>query len=277
MNKDWLIQKEDVFIHYHQCIGCGEFGNIYIATWKKTKVVAKVFSKMNDEKRELMQREIQIMTKLHHPNIIQMYGYMMDPLTIIMEYIEGLNLSENRIFSRFIFFDRFRKKVHICQQISHGLLYLHQRKPSFIIHRDLKPSNILISHQQKVKIIDFGISKLLYELNETPYFTQNVGTYIYMAPEIYQSNHYTYKVDIYSMGIIMYEIFEECRFYIEGISNLQEFKKKIEEQERASWKKYGPWFYKTPSKIRRLVETCWKTDPNDRPTTMELVNALDSI
>jgi len=276
MNPEWRIDKEDVEIDYSQTMGSGEYGNVYRAKWKKANVVVKVFHSLSNENRDWIIQEIQIMTKLHHPNIIQMYGYMKKPLTIVMEYIEGMNLSEFMKETRWI---HIRTKKNVCRQIAHGLLYLHQRKPMYIIHRDLKPSNILITKQHKIKIIDFGISKLVKndsstEMNE-PLFTNNVGTYLYMAPEIYHSSSYTSKVDIYSFGIIMYELYEERRFYIENVRTIQEYKQQIASNVRASWTKYGNWFYKTPYSIRKLVERCWSLFPEDRPTTLELVTYLD--
>lgn len=288
MNQEWLINKDDLEIYYDKCIGSGQYGSIYLAKWRKTIVAAKLFHKISDDKLYLIKREIQIMTKLHHPNIIQLFGYVTNPFIIIMEYIDGKNLStyiEEKKLS-------FYKKINIIKQITSGLIYLHKRNPTYIIHRDLKPSNILVTNKYKVKIIDFGISKLLANNNNDIILsnqnlknlesfvsvqnTNNVGTIRYMAPEVYNSTTYNYKIDIYSLGIIIYELFEEKRFDL-NTSIENEFKINILKNMKPKWSNYFIYFYKTPYKLRNIIERCWSIEPNDRPSSIELLNYLESM
>lgn len=288
MNQEWLINKDDLEIYYDKILGRGEYGSIYLAKWRKTIVAAKLFHKIQDDKIYLIQREIQIMTKLHHPNIIQLFGYVANPFIIIMEYIDGKNLNTYIEDKKLAFYN----KINIIKQITAGLIYLHQRKPTYIIHRDLKPSNILITNKYKVKIIDFGISKLLANNNNdiiasnqnlnnleninSVQYTNNVGTIRYMAPEIYNATTYNYKIDIYSLGIIMYELFEEKRFEL-NTSIENEFKTNILKNIKPKWTNYFIFFYKTPKKIRNIIEKCWSIEPNNRPSSIELLNYLEEL
>jgi len=101
------------------------------------------------------------------------------------------------------------QKIQIILEILKGIDFLHSKN---IIHLDLKSENILLDENLKVKICDFGISKIK-QTNETQSFTLNTkGTLFYMAPESFDGN-YSYYSDIYSLGIILYEILYECEPY----------------------------------------------------------------
>jgi len=92
---------------------------------------------------------------------------------------------------------------------------IHKNK---IIHRDLTPDNIFIGKNNKIKIGDFGISK---KLNTNNNYTKNIGKIEYMAPEIINGPEYNYKVDIYSLGCIIYELFNLNKYYIDKQSNVE--------------------------------------------------------
>ena len=100
--------------------------------------------------------------------------------------------------------------VNIIFQICFGLKEIHEHN---IIHRDLKPENIFINKENEIKIGDFGISRQLYStMNAT---TNNIGTMKYMAPEIITQKKYDNKVDIYSLGCIIYELFTLNEYYMD--------------------------------------------------------------
>ena len=106
-------------------------------------------------------REFDIMTKLHHPNIVQFLGYINDPFIIVMEYIPKLDLMSNiRSLTK-------KEKISITKDILRGLAYIHNRKPHNLIHRDIKPTNILLTNSKVAKISDFGLSKF-YTMKMVP-------------------------------------------------------------------------------------------------------------
>lgn len=204
---DWEIAPWELFIFEDKLLGEGASSKVYLAKWRETFVVAKVidpeFAKIN---KPFVLREIAIMSKLHHPNIVQFLGFIDDPLIIVLEYIVNGTISSNmRNFNK-------KQKLSIMKDILRGLAYLHNRRPLSLIHRDIKPSNILITSSKMAKIADFGLSKF-YNNSDYNDFSNNVfscvGTRRYMAPEIYNhASPYNHKVDIYSAGILFYELLE---------------------------------------------------------------------
>ena len=91
---DWEIPPWELFIFENNVLGEGSFGKVYLAKWRETFVVAKIINQELYENKEFILREIDIMSKLHHPNIVQFLGYINDPFIIIMEYIPNGNLLE---------------------------------------------------------------------------------------------------------------------------------------------------------------------------------------
>lgn len=216
-NDDWEINLSEINIFYDKLIGEGSFSKVYLAEWKKTIVAVKVFNEDNVDKTYLFDREFDTMTRAHHPNIIQLLGYIEDPFMIVMEYLpkkDLLLIINNSLTS-------LDKKIDISINILRGINYLHSRKPDYIIHRDIKPQNIIFTVSGKPKIADFGLSRLLKNkfiisnkkrLPKNNDLSEYVGSNRYMAPEIRFGKIYNHKIDIWSLGIIFYELFENTRY-----------------------------------------------------------------
>ena len=237
---DWEIPPWELFIFKDRHLGSGSFSDVYLAKWRETFVVAKVMNNMSVQmKAELITREIETMTKMHHPNIVQFLGYIENPFIIILEYMPKGDLVK--------FIPKLYKseKIKLAKDILRGLIYLHNRKPYPLIHRDIKTSNILLTGAKTAKIADFGLSKF-YTIDknlssdnltslESNYskseLTNEVGTERYMAPEILNQKSYNYKADIYSCGIVLYELFEN-KFY---------------------YPQYGFSWSKCPKKIKQII------------------------
>ena len=216
-NDDWEINLSEINIFYDKLIGEGSFSKVYLAEWKKTIVAVKIFIEDNVDKSYLFDREFDTMTRAHHPNIIQLLGYIEDPFMIVMEYLpkkDLLSIINNSLTS-------LDKKIDISINILRGINYLHTRKPDYIIHRDIKPQNIIFTVSGKPKIADFGLSRLLKNkfiisnkkrLPKNNDLSEYVGSNRYMAPEIRFGKIYNHKIDIWSLGIIFYELFENTRY-----------------------------------------------------------------
>ena len=216
-NDDWEINLSEINIFYDKLIGEGSFSKVYLAEWKKTIVAVKIFIEDNVDKSYLFDREFDTMTRAHHPNIIQLLGYIEDPFMIVMEYLPKKDLL-SIINSSLTSLD---KKIDISINILRGINYLHTRKPDYIIHRDIKPQNIIFNVSGKPKIADFGLSRLLKNkfiisnkkrLPKNNDLSEYVGSNRYMAPEIRFGKIYNHKIDIWSLGIIFYELFENTRY-----------------------------------------------------------------
>jgi serine/threonine protein kinase len=255
-NDDWQIDISEIKIFYDKLIGEGSFSKVYLAEWKKTTVVVKVFNlQTNVDKTYLFDREFDTMTRSHHPNIIQLLGYIEDPFIIVMEYLPNKDLL-SIINSKFTSLD---KKLDISIDILKGINYLHSRKPDYIIHRDLKPQNIIFTKSFEPKITDFGLSRLLKNkciianyhkmIKKNEDLSQNVGSYRYMAPEIRSNKNYNYKIDIWSLGIMFYELFENTRY-----------------QNYFLWKK-------TPKNIKNIIiNFMLKSNPDERLDSDKLID-----
>jgi len=259
---DWEIPPWELFIFKDRLLGSGSFSDVYLAKWRETFVVAKVMNQVCVEyKKDLILRDIETMTKLHHPNIVQFLGYIDDPFILVIEYIPRGDLMN--LISKFY----NSTKINIAKDILRGLIYMHNRKPYPLVHRDIKTSNILLTESKGAKIADFGLAKF-YNINknissdnlvslESNYdkseLTNEVGTERYMAPEIGTVNGYNYKVDIYSCGIVFYELFESKRYYPD---------------EGFKW-------YSCPKKIRNVIENhMTRLNPEHRSEASDIIKML---
>ena len=191
------------YYHNFEKIGKGSFSTVYKGYNRETlEIVAIKQIDIDSNNKKLVNRlniEIEIMKKLNHKNIIKLIDVYNDSdgcVYIIMEYCSNNNLT------KFIK-NRAMKEKHvlrIMKQIFAGLKYLISNN---IAHRDLKPQNILLDENLNVKISDFGFAKIFKENN----LTQSLcGSPLYMAPEIMKYKKYTIKADLWSLGIILFEL-----------------------------------------------------------------------
>lgn len=150
---------------------------------------------------ERFKREAKNQAKLSHPNIVTVYGFIEygDLLGIAMEYVEGESLEKViQRQGRFNLYD----VIYILKQALLGLGYAHSKG---FVHRDIKPSNIILNKEGITKIMDFGISKSLFDKNMTKTGSK-IGTVYYMSPEQIKGDDVTNRSDIYSLGCTTYEM-----------------------------------------------------------------------
>ena len=197
--KDFDIIKE---------LGSGSFGRVFLARHKQTKVQYAIkaidkTNKTNEEEQPYFRREIEVMYKIHHPNIVQLFGHFEDNnyCYFIMEYISKGNVY-NLLTS-----DKKRKLSHqvvasIIKDITYAVYFLHNMNPP-IIHRDIKPENILINDGLIAKLTDYGWSNYIFEEKER---RKVCGTPLYFAPEIIKEQAQDGKVDIWCIGVLLFEL-----------------------------------------------------------------------
>lgn len=199
-------QKIDGRYQIIRTIGEGGMANVYLAydTILEREVAVKVLrgDLANDEKFvKRFQREAKAASSLNHPNIVEMYDVGEDDgnYFIVMEYVNGKTLK-NLIKRRGAL--SLSETIDIMLQLTSGIAVAHD---SYIIHRDLKPQNVMILEDGRVKITDFGIAVALNSMELTQ--TNSVmGSVHYLPPEQANGNGATVKSDIYSLGILMYEL-----------------------------------------------------------------------
>ena len=157
----------------------------------------------------------------------------------------------------------FRKKIGL--DIAKGVYYLHNHKPP-ILHRDLKSLNVLLDGAMTAKLADFGWTRVISKV-----MTSKIGTYQWMAPEVINGQKYTEKADVFSFGIILWEIATRKPPYygIDGtevskrVAN-ENFRPKISEKE-------------CPAPLLHLMRRCWEKNPDDRPTFGEIIREMDGM
>tara|TARA_B100000427_G_scaffold320651_1_gene320244 strand:+ start:732 stop:2063 length:1332 start_codon:yes stop_codon:yes gene_type:complete len=183
-------------------IGRGSFSKIYKGWHKDKKHIVAIKKIEIDNIKKLnsnIEREIDVMKKLRHPNILKLYDVIYDydnnNIYLIIEYCSKGDF--NKFLNKRPLKEKYAKKY--IKQLADGLKYLLENN---IMHRDLKPHNILLTDKNELKLSDFGFAR---------YFEQNslvetlCGSPMYMAPEIMKYREYTNKSDLWSVGIIMYE------------------------------------------------------------------------
>ena len=200
-------------------IGQGGMGVVYRGQHLKLPREVAVKSINATDQRDLrrlkprFEREAFVQSQLDHPNIVKVYDYIVAEQTyyIVMEYVEGRSLAT--ILSREVSPLPFERALDLFEQILKALTYAQSfdyrdQSDSLhhgLIHRDLKPSNILITHDDRVKITDFGIVKLVGS-EHTGTLSGAYGSPEYVSPEQAQDREVDLRSDIYSLGIILYEM-----------------------------------------------------------------------
>ena len=192
--KDYIVDKKR--------IGKGSFSTIYKCkniNDNKSYALKEIIIEKNKHKLNI-KREFEIMRKLNHKNIVKIHDVILDThlsnIYFIMDYYEYGDLS--KFLNKKPLKEKFTRKY--MKQLSNGLEYLLENN---ILHRDLKPQNILLSKNYDIKITDFGFATYY---NKNTIINTLCGSPMYMAPEIITKNGYDYKSDLWSVGIILYEM-----------------------------------------------------------------------
>ena len=189
-------------------LGSGSFGNVYLVKHKETKAEYAIKAidkrnKTNQEEKPYFRREVEVMYKIHHPNVVKLYGHFEDNnyCYFIMEYI-----SKGNVYNLLPTDKKKRLSTKVCASIIKDVIcavyFLHNMKPP-IIHRDIKPENVLLSEGLVAKLTDFGWSNYIQEDEKR---TTVCGTPIYLAPEILQEKGHDEAVDIWCIGVLLFEL-----------------------------------------------------------------------
>jgi serine/threonine protein kinase len=281
-------------------IGKSMHYTVYLGEWRGLLVAIKRLDLQQTDEKSIerltrhLKDEIAILVKMHHPNIVQILGVTLNPFQIILEYFPMRDLNyfqmrHNSLFSCWKFSaSSYHTKYRWTIDILLALIYLHERRPESVIHRDLKPSNVLITNDGSLKITDFGLSKLhtdyyellcssdqnldsLVESQNKKFDTFDIGTYWYMSPELRNHIPYDNKMDIWSLGLILYEIWEQRRTSTIVSTPLDFIEHNSSREE---------WIYftfRTPSIIRRMIIQCLDVDPINRPSVRKMLSQVCSL
>ncbi|CAN6482864.1 unnamed protein product [Victoria cruziana] len=258
--QDWSIDFSELTIGIR--VGIGFFGEVFRGIWNGTDVAIKIFLEqdLTAENMEDFCNEISLLSRLRHPNVILFLGACTKPphLSMVTEYMEMGSLyylihmsGQKKKLS-------WRRRLKMLRDICRGLMYIHRMK---IVHRDLKSANCLVNKHWTVKICDLGLSRMM--VDATMRDSSSAGTPEWMAPELIRNEPFTEKCDIFSFGVIMWELCTLKRPW-EGIPAMQVIYTVAQEGMRLEVPE-GP--------LGKLISDCW-AEPDQRPGCEEILSRL---
>lgn len=247
----------------------GGFGDIYLCKIPgQDKAVAKELRTGNfTQGFSEFQHETSLMSRLRHPNIVELYGIMLNPLRMVIEYCGEGDLL-HCIQAGKIVGPELRRKLAL--DISKGMAFLHSQNPP-LAHRDLRSPNILIKSLNATdavcaKVSDFGLTLSMTERSHDP-----LSSWQWMAPEAQMGDNYTEKCDLYSFGIVLWEIYSG-KFPFSEYSDMKEmqlFRKLREEDLRPTPPSDAP------KHVQSLMRWLWQAIPAKRPTFAQCIATLE--
>ncbi|KAK9883375.1 hypothetical protein WA026_001547 [Henosepilachna vigintioctopunctata] len=250
------INYDEIKFLSDNAVGEGSFGVVFRAIWRDKLVAVKKITRDNEKK--AFKIEVRQLSRVNHTNIVTLFGACTKGpnMCLVMEYAEGGSLFNVLHYSpRIKYF--LNHAMTWLYQCALGVEYLHNMKPKPLIHRDLKPPNLLLVDKGKhLKICDFGTA-----VDQKTHMTENMGSAAWMAPEVFSSNTYTEKCDIFSWSIILWEVLTRCRPYNSpGVTSLS-----------ILWGvfqgKRPPLIQDCPACIENVMVMCWDQQPANRPSS----------
>ncbi|PON36285.1 Serine/threonine protein kinase [Parasponia andersonii] len=266
--EEWTIDLRK--LNMGEAFAQGAFGKLYRGTYKGEDVAIKILERPeNDpEKAQLMeqqfQQEVKMLATLKHPNIVRFIGACRKPMVwcIVTEYAKGGSVRQflMKRQSRSV---PLKLAVKQALDVARGMAYVHGLG---LIHRDLKSDNLLIFSDKSIKIADFGVARIEVQ---TEGMTPETGTYRWMAPEMIQHRPYTQKVDVYSFGIVLWEL----------ITGMLPFQNMTAVQAAFAVVNKGVRPI-VPNDclpvLGEIMTRCWDANPDVRPPFTEVVRMLEN-
>nr|XP_046154128.1 mitogen-activated protein kinase kinase kinase 7-like isoform X1 [Oncorhynchus gorbuscha]XP_046154129.1 mitogen-activated protein kinase kinase kinase 7-like isoform X1 [Oncorhynchus gorbuscha] len=254
-----------VDIEVEEVVGRGAFGVVCKAKWKGKDVAIKTIESESERKAFIV--ELRQLSRVNHPNIVKLYGSCNNPVCLVMEYAEGGSLYNVLHGAEPLPCYTASHAMSWCFQCSQGVAYLHGMKPKALIHRDLKPPNLLlVAGGTVLKICDFGTA-----CDIQTHMTNNKGSAAWMAPEVFEGSNYSEKCDVFSWGIILWEV----------ITRRKPFDEIGGPAFRIMWAVHNgtrpPLIKSLPKPIESLMTRCWSKDPSQRPSMEEIVKIMTHL
>lgn len=256
VDDDWEIPIERIRISHDDFQRCGSQGDVFYGKLSNTSVAVK-------RVKDSSLTNVKHLRDLNHKNVIKFKGISKNSsyFFILMEWCPFGTLHDHIHSGR-----QLSSKIlsNFAQQIASGMRYLHSKH---IIHRDLKPSNILLTHHDVLKISDFGTHKVFNDKLPVGSVTY-AGTYAYMAPEVIRSEPYSYPVDVWSYGVVVWEILTGVEPYKNIDSSTV-----VWAVGNNSFKLPIPGSF--PAGFSRILNGCWNSKDSDRLTFPQICMVLN--
>ncbi|XP_059461463.1 serine/threonine-protein kinase STY13-like [Corylus avellana] len=265
---EWTIDLRK--LNMGEAFAQGAFGKLYRGTYNGEDVAIKILERPENDlgRAQLMeqqfQQEVMMLATLKHPNIVRFIGACRKPMLwcIVTEYAKGgsvrqfLTKRQNRSVP-------LKLAVKQALDVARGMAYVHGLG---LIHRDLKSDNLLIFTDRSIKIADFGVARIEVQ---TEGMTPETGTYRWMAPEMIQHRPYTQKVDVYSFGIVLWELITG-HLPFQNMTAVQAAFAVVNKGVRPN----------IPGNclpvLSEIMTRCWDANPDVRPPFAEVVRMLEN-
>lgn len=276
-------------------IGEGGFGSVYRGfvdppngEGDRIVVAIKKLNKNGMQGHKQWMAEVHFLGVVEHPNLVKLVGYCAADdergiqRLLVYEYMSNKSL-ENHLFNRTLPVIPWNLRLHIILGAAQGLAYLHEGLEVQVIFRDFKASNVLLDENFKPKLSDFGMAREGPTDGRSHVSTAVVGTYGYAAPDYVETGHLTNKSDVWSFGVVLYEI-------ITGRRSLDKNRPRSEAK-LLDWVKQFPadsrrfnmiidpklgnqYSLSAARKIAKLADNCLSKNPKERPMMSEVVESL---
>ena len=255
-SRPWVVERGEVNLT-HEKLGCGAYGEVRVAIFTGTRVAAKCLHQLivSDYNRGVFTREMEISSRIHHPNIVQFVGAtrVNNPILLYELMATSLHskLQEGQPLTR-------PQIKDACCDITSALCYLHLWKPDPIIHRDVSSPNVLMeplaNGRWRSKLSDFGSANLQLHVK-----TVIPGNPAYSSPEADNPKHHSPAMDIYSFGVLITEMVLCCPPEMDG-----------SKRHRQAFS--IPW-----QPMKAVVLRCINSDRSQRPTSLQLLREIRSV
>ncbi|CAK9168074.1 unnamed protein product [Ilex paraguariensis] len=252
-------------------IGAGSFGTVHRADWNGSDVAVKILMEQDFHAERFKEfiREVAIMKRLRHPNIVLFMGAVTQPpnLSIVTEYLSRGSLYRllRKPGARDVLDEK--RRLSMAYDVAKGMNYLHKCNPP-IVHRDLKSPNLLVDKKYTVKVCDFGLSR--FKANTFLSSKSAAGTPEWMAPEVLRDEQSNEKSDVYSFGIILWEL-----------ATLQQPWSNLNPAQVVAAVGFKGKRLEIPRdlnpRIAAIIEACWANEPWKRPSFAIIMESLRSL
>ncbi|KAG8582521.1 hypothetical protein GDO81_008085 [Engystomops pustulosus] len=252
----WEIDRNSLMLLKR--LGQGQFGEVWEGLWNNTIAVAIKTLKKGSMNPEDFLREAQLMKSLRHPKLIQLYAVcsLEEPIYIITELMRHGSLlvylqTDNGATIK------VPQQIDIGAQVASGMAYLERQN---FIHRDLAARNVLVGENGVYKVADFGLARVFKEEDDVYHATKDTKLPLkWTAPEAARSNKFSVKSDVWSFGVLLYEIATYGKMPYPGLTGRQALEK-LEQGYRM------PKPYSCPQDLYNIMMDCWNANSEDRPT-----------